>query len=239
MIEKIDSINKLYDFNKRDIFYTRIMSLAKAYGFNYDFATFYRQINKNKITAIISKLDNDFTICIDADADIDELEEFCEIIGFNSLLTDESFISNRPYTQGAVMQSVKKIELHKSYVNIDRYPKLMELYNFLDYDSVDFEAWYVDVSHRIRHGCAKAFSLNSDNQIVSSAMLSSIYENTAILSAVQTNPQYRGLGFASTLVSEIICDFNGKVYLMRDENKNEQFYKALGFENCGIWRMYK
>lgn len=239
MIEKINETNLISNFYRDDIFYVRIMSLMKAYGFEYDFAVFYRQVLNNAVTAVISKLDGDFTVCANDDADFAEIEEFCKIIGYNSLLCDDRLLSERHFTFGHIMQSVKKVELHKNYTEIDKYPKLMELFNFLDYSSADFESWYVDVSHRIRHGCACAYSLNFDKQIVSSAMLSSIFNDRAILSAVRTEDEYRGLGFGSTLVSEIICDFNGKVYLMRDEDKNEQFYKRLGFENCGNWRMYK
>ena len=108
-----------------------------------------------------------------------------------------------------------------------------------DYSSVDFESWYVDVSHRIRHGAAKAVTLNINGEIISSGIFSSIYNNDAILTAVSTQSEFRRMGYASALVSAMVCDIKGKVYLMRDKNKNEEFYKKLGFENIGYWRMYK
>ncbi len=239
MIDRIEDTNELMSYNKRDIFRYRIMSLMKAYGTKYDFALFYRQVIDGNITAIISKLDGDFTLSYTDNADTDELEQFFTVIGFSSLLCDDGFSMENRYTQGAVMKTEKKVELHKSYVTIDRYPKLMELFNLLDYDSADFEAWYVDISHRIRHGCAMAYSLNMDSQIISSAVLSSIYEDGAILSAVQTLSDYRRMGYGGTLVSEIICDFPSTVYLMRAEGANEEFYSKLGFVNCGKWRLYK
>ena len=61
----------------------------------------------------------------------------------------------------------------------------------------------------------------------------------AILTAVSTQSEFRRMGYASALVSAMVCDIKGKVYLMRDKNKNEEFYKKLGFENIGYWRMYK
>ena len=75
--------------------------------------------------------------------------------------------------------------------------------------------------------------------MVSSGIFSSIWENDAILSSVKTVPEYRNLGYGSVLVSEMMCDIKGTVYLMREKNKNEQFYKKLGFENIGTWRMFK
>ena len=47
------------------------------------------------------------------------------------------------------------------------------------------------------------------------------------------------MGYASFLVSYICNDVKGGVFLMREANINESFYSRLGFENTGIWRMYR
>lgn len=126
-----------------------------------------------------------------------------------------------------------------SYITIDEYPPLFDLYNFIDYGESNFEAWYVDINHRIRHNTAKAVTLNVNDEIISSAIFSSIYENNAVLTGVQTKPEFRKMGYGSALVSSMCCDFGGTVYLMRENGRNESFYKKLGFENIGKWRMYK
>ncbi|MDE7124489.1 MAG: GNAT family N-acetyltransferase, partial [Eubacterium sp.] len=59
------------------------------------------------------------------------------------------------------------------------------------------------------------------------------------LTGVQTKPEFRKMGYGSALVSAMCCDFNGTVYLMRENGRNESFYKKLGFENIGKWRIYK
>ena len=65
MIEKVADIDELKPFDNSDLFFVRIMSLAKAYGCEYPFARFYRQIDDNdKITAIASSLDGDITLCV-------------------------------------------------------------------------------------------------------------------------------------------------------------------------------
>ena len=219
MIKLIDNPDEFDTFNKDDIFFIRIMSLLKAYSTEYNFALFYKQIDENEnITAIISRLDNDYTVCHNDNFNQKELDDFFKTLGFNSILCDEDLIN---------------------YAEIDEYPKLMDLFNLEDYSSADFESWYVDVSHRIRHGAAKAVTLNINGEIVSSGIFSSIYNNDAILTAVSTQSEFRRMGYASALVSAMVCDIKGKVYLMRDKNKNEEFYKKLGFENIGYWRMYK
>lgn len=240
MIKRIDSIEQFNGFNQFDIYFIRIMSLIQAYGCSYDFACFYRQTdNDNNITAIISKLDNDYTLCKTDNADENELAEFFNVMGYGSLLTDASFSMNGKYDEGVVMQSIKRVEISSPFGKIDKFPKLMELYNFVDYDNLDFEAWYVDISHRIRHNSAKAYTFNIDDEIISSGIFSSIYKDNAILSAVQTNPTFRRMGYGSYLVSEMLNDIKGIVFLMREKGLNEEFYNRLGFINTGIWRIYK
>ncbi len=240
MIKLIENPDEFSAFDKDDIFYIRIMSLLKAYSTEYNFALFYKQIDENEnITAIISRLDNDYTVCHNENFNQNELDDFFKTLGFNSILCADDLKLSFSYDYGIIMATNKKIEKVINYAVIDEYPKLMDLFNLEDYSSADFESWYVDVSHRIRHGAAKAVTLNVNDEIVSSGIFSSIYNDNAILTSVSTQPEFRRMGYGSALVSAMVCDIKGKVYLMRDKNKNEEFYKKLGFENIGYWRMYK
>ena len=239
MIERITDIGRAEEWQKRDIFSIRIMSLLKAYTTKYPFALFYYQIIDGRITALISKLDGDFTISVDEGFDTEEIIQFLCVTGYSSVLCDEGLRLNARYNEGVIMKSSRKIEFPCSVGVIDEFPKLMDLYNFIDYNSSDFKAWYVDISHRIRHGTAKAYTLNVDDGVVSSGILSSIFEDYSILTAVRTENEYRNQGFGSALVSYICGDVKGTVYLMRDDGMNEGFYKRLGFEDIGRWRMYR
>ena len=239
MIEIIEDFDGLKEWKKRDLFSIRILALLKSYGTSYNFATFYRQIIDGKITAVISKLDNDITIALDGYFDNAELVRFFCITGHSSILCPNEFQFGAKYDEGAIMQTNKKMNLPTVEATVDEYPKLMDLYNFIDYENQDFKSWYVDISHRVRHNTAKAYTLNVDGFIVSSSILSSIYDNTAVLSAVRTQEEFRNMGYASFLVSYICNDVKGSVFLMREANINESFYSRLGFENTGIWRMYR
>ncbi len=241
MIEKIDENSQFENYDIVDIYSVRILSLLNAYGCKYPFARFYRQLDDNDcVTAIFSVLDKDFTLSFNPNlADKEEIIEFISVIGFDTLLCSEELHIDIPFDYGAVMKSSKKIEIQCDYTEIDEYPYLFDLYNFIDYDGNNFDSWYVDISHRIRHNSAKAVTLNYNDEIVSSAIFSSIYNNDAIITAVKTNPKFRKLGYGSALVSAMCCDISGDVYLMREKDKNESFYKKLGFENIGNWRIYK
>ncbi len=240
MINQIQNKSEIRELNNFDVYSIRILSLLNAYGCNYNFASFYVQINDdNEITAIISRLDSDFTLSFTEKADKDELIDFFSMISFSSLLCSPNFVLNRSYEQGKVMKSQKKIEISYPHTEIDEYPKLMDIFSLTDYEAQDFKSWYADLNHRIRHGCAKAYTLNVNDEIVSSALFSFIYGDYAILSSVKTKKEFTRLGYGSCLVSYMNCDFGKTVYLLREENRNENFYKRLGFENCSDWRMYK
>lgn len=244
MIKKTEQEDEIYSFIKDDIYSLRIKSLLKAYGMSYDFVSFYCCYDMNSnIIAIISRLDNDFTVsCLKLNKETEEeISAFIETVGYESVLTDDSInLFNGKFEYGEVMESVKKSEFSlPDGAEIDEYPKLMDIFDLENYDNWNFDAWYVDLNHRIRHNCAKAYALCVDEEIASSAVFSSIYNHNAILSSVLTKAEFRGNGYATALVSHMICDVKGTVYLMRENNKNESFYKKLGFVNTGIWRMYK
>lgn len=241
MIKQIDDEAQFKGYAVTDIFSVRILSLLGAYGCKYPFARFYRQIDENEnITAILSVLDKDITVSYDESiADTEEIAEFVSVIGYDSVLCSELPMNSSVCECGTIMQTDKTVELPNRFGAVNAYPNLFDLYRFIDYGTNSFDAWYVDINHRIRHGFAKAFTLDIGGEIVSSAIFSSIYNDSAILTAVRTKPEFRGMGYGSALISSICCDFGGTVYLMRENGKNESFYKKLGFKNTGIWRIYK
>lgn len=240
MICKIESPTELDSWKFRDIFSIRILSLLKSYGCKYHFATFYKQINDDGIiTAVISRLDDDITLSLGDDFDNGELVHFFCVTGYHSILCSDEFNFGARVEEGIIMSCDSKHEFMMQGVNVDEYPKLMDLYNFVDYDGMDFKAWYVDISHRVRHNTAKAYTLNVGENIISSGILSSIYDDYAVLTAVRTADDFRRMGYGSSLVNYICNDINGTVYIMRDMNLNEGFYSKLGFKNIGKWRIYK
>ncbi len=239
MIEQISDKSKFNEWTKKDIYTIRILALLDAYNCKYPFVTFYRQIICGEVTAIMSKLDNNFTLSLNDNADNEEIANFISTIGYETVLSDEKFVFKSGYKSGAVMKTSKCFEFSAIGAKIDEYPKLMDLFNLIDYEKQDFESWYVDINHRIRHGAAKAYALTFWGEMVSSAIFSSIHKNYAVLTAVSTKPEFRRMGYASFLVSSMISDFGGTVFLMREKDMNETFYKKIGFENCGEWRIYK
>lgn len=239
MIELIENENDFNEWNVSDIYAVRIFSLLKSYGTKYNFAKFYRQIVGGKITAVMSCLDNNFTIALTDGFDNEEIVRFLCVNGYLTLLCDDRLVLSSRFEEGDVMVCSSKFETSFTDAVVDEYPKLMDLYNFIDYEGQDFKAWYVDISHRVRHNTAKAYTLKLNDTIIASGILSSIYNDNAVLTAVQTTPEYRNMGYGSALVGYICSDVGKNVYIMREQGRNENFYSKLGFKNIGKWRMYK
>ena len=239
MIEKIQNKSEFESWTKRDIFSVRILSILESYGCKYQFASYFKQVIDGEITAILSKLDGDFTLSFTEKADIEELVRFFCVTGYTSITCSDEFTFGARYDEGIVMYCDSKMDFSLKGVTIDEYPKLMDLFNFVDYNSQDFKSWYVDISHRVRHGTAKAYTLCIGDDIIASGILSAIIENNAILTAVRCETEFRGMGYGSALVCAICNDVNGRVHIMRDEGMNERFYKRLGFKDNGRWRIYR
>ncbi len=239
MIEKIESPELFNDWEKRDLFSVRILALLKSYGCKYQFATFYRQIIDGKVTAVISRLDRDVTLSVTDGFDNEELVRFFCVVGYSSILSNDKFFISPRFEEGLVMACDIKKEPALGCATVDEFPKLMDLFNFVDYDEQDFKAWYVDISHRVRHNTAKAYTLNVDNTTVSSGILSSVIDGYSVLTAVRTENEFRKMGYGSVLVSYICSDVKGRVYIMVDSEKNINFYSRLGFTENEKWRMYR
>lgn len=240
MIEKIVSFKQLDDFVNMDLYSVRIKSLAAAYGFGYAFATFYRQLVNERCTAVISYLDSDAVLSFDPEfSDADELASFFAMQGFTTLLCSDDFHINHRSDSGFVMEcGNKKIKTCRYEISsLNAFDALKKLYGFVGYAG-SFEAWYADISRRVRTGTAYACGVFDNGEMISSAVLSSVYENCAVLSGVKTRAEFRSKGIGSAVVSSICSKIKGNVYIMRERNKNEHFYSELGFKNKGKWRIY-
>lgn len=241
MIENIEVFDSLNEYCAEDIFTVRIKALAETYGFSYPFAQFYRQMSGDKCTAVFCILDHDVTVAADFDiADQIELASFFGLRGYSSLLCAEPLIQGESAKSGVVMaanglySSEENINIHF----VSRFDELIGLFDFLEYGGA-FDDWYADIKRRINKGTACACAVYDGDKIVSSALLSSIYRNAAVLSGVKTDEKYRNRGYAGALIRVLATEIGGNIYLMREQDKNEHFYNELGFKNVGEWRIYE
>lgn len=241
MIKLAENISELCEFKKLDVFSVRIFSLANAYGFNYDFATFWVQKTHRSTTAILSRLDNNVTLSFDSSSDIDELKDFLSMLSFGTLMCSDRFEINCSFESGFVMEKLKNNSFQcNNDVAIEPIP-LQDLFrlNKCSLSGVDYDAFYADMNHKIRHGALKAYGAKFQDEFVSSAALTSIFHQYSVLSFVATDKNFRNMGFASKIVDSISSDNKMKYFLIRKSNENKSFYNKLGFINTEKWRIYK
>ena len=100
----------------------------------------------------------------------------------------------------------------------------------------EFEPFYLDLSHKLRHQAALALSVPGRDGLRACAVVSSISQRGAILSALAVREGMRRQGLGSRLVRRAESYFPGKMlYVFREQHKNKEFYKSLGFTKTDTW----
>ena len=239
-----DSFLKLCE---NDAFGVRTASFFNSYGTDFPFAQFWIQTDEDGAQSAISKTDGVITLTCAGMRGTDELSEFVSAVGFDSLLCSKKtadFLELNVGQSGYVMQYCggKNIISPEKALYIDDSPPLKDIYDILKRDGteiLDFPVWYADLSHRIRHGGAKASSGNVSGKAVCCALIAQTPQS-AVIGSVTVSEKFRNKGYGSELVSYItdrLFSENRKIFLLRDENENQAFYERLGFKNTDKWAL--
>ncbi|MCR4924745.1 MAG: GNAT family N-acetyltransferase, partial [Clostridiales bacterium] len=170
----------------------------------------------------------------------DELCEFLKVIGFSTVFLsyeNAKRLGMKISSYGLVMQSIDRSNDYKSF-NFTYDFDFKEIYTLVksNFDNIgDFEEWYPDISHRVRHNTCDIICISDDNQIVACAMRLFKTEKACIIGCVVTDKKYRNKGFATALVKKLSYNFDGDIYLFTEKEKNYELYKKSGFEKISRW----
>ncbi len=240
MIKLIDNFEE-YDFSsfKKDVFFYRIYSDFKTLS-SFEDVLFYVCINDEKIKALISKVGSTVTIsCLD-DLVCEEINEFVKVIGFSKILCDKSISScfDGEKTSGNILRFKGECDLickaKRLYTeNLkDMYSLIKENFNV----EIDFPEWFVDMSYRLRHNAAKFYGIYEDDILVSGAFSLFETENTAVISSVVTDENYRHKGYGEDVVRTLINENKSKkVYVFTENDKIKKWYEKMGFVPDKMW----
>lgn len=217
-------------------FACRIFSQLLAYGTGERFLEHWVQLEDNEPRAVISRMDGNITIfCESAD---DELLEFIEAVGYNTVLADKELFPQ--YWSGEIlMKFVGKPET-EIFDNIDFTPTIREIYFILEkcqgegFEVPDFDSFYPDMSHRIRHNLSRVLAYRLDGQAIACCITSAETNNCAIISGVACLPEYRGKGYASRLIAKIAESLGKRDIFVFCREELIGFYSRLGFSNIDI-----
>lgn len=198
----------------------------------------YFQYNENdEINSVFSLKNGCITLARVKDADLSELSMFFDFLGVGEIISD--------YPLDDSFEKIPLLETNARYENTSDVSFLLEtsklseylgVYNLLNDSEGEFPRWYSNFSKKINYDVACGVYKVYDDSIVSTVTATAIYNKTAVISGVFTNPLYRGKGYASQCVKAVInqlCKKNvEKVYLWCEEDKIP-FYKKLGFKFSG------
>lgn len=237
MIRKINLIEELAPFGGT-VFGCRILSTAEAYGMDEPFAQFWVQENH----AAICKLDDAVALEADDAVDFDELRDLIRMTGAKRLLCGAA-AAQRLGLPEAVSGEVMVYQNNKNLISGADYelnPSLRELYALLcdcateTFTPPEFEPFYMDLSHRIRHKAAMAVGVRAGGILISCAICTALTADRAVVSSVATKPEIQRKGYGRAALAALITQLTQKeIYILRARNENEEFYRSFGFEPAG------
>lgn len=202
----------------------RLLSDYAAYG-EYGLADLWVQSCGRTLTALICRADRDsMTVAVsDENADTNEIADFVRAVGARFVLCNV----NLPLENGK-----KLTELFRRNSSKDNTQLISQSVDFRNvyriqsqcFKMPDFDSFYADMSHRIRHGCAAA-AVGQD-----STACAKIYADSALIFAVCTVPQCRNQGNGARILKSIMSTIRSKnIFVLTDNEKAERFYVNNGF----------
>ncbi len=219
----------------------KIKSLCRSYGEKTDFLTLWKQLNDNGvITAVIMQFANVVTVLEVYNTDYSELKEFLAFLGkpvFGQKKMLEKLkleISKTKYGLIFCGKSEPCSSLDLPYKTI--YEVLTDS-NSLDIKLDDFDSWYVDFCHRVRHKTARSFSSSK----YSVAITGFETESSAIITGVATKNNYKNQGLARKNILGICNELEaeGKEIMLLCNKNLISFYKKLNFKIIGEYAISK
>lgn len=189
------------------------------------------------LTSVFSLKNSCVTLVKVENPDFSELSVFFEFTGVVEVLSDCRFL---PTDKKLLLMKTKTryeaVSQVKALNESSKMKDYLGVYNLLNEGDGDFSDWYTSFSKKINSSVSLGVYKVSDDTVVSTATVTAVYDNSAILSGVFTNPMFRGKGYASdcvkTLINELYNQGVSEAYLWCKED-NMPFYQKLGFDICG------
>lgn len=231
MIRRASSADELIRLPERGVEAQKIRALLSAYGTKYDFCRFYASENY-----ILCEMNGSFVVSeIGKTDDAEELADFLGFGGFTEIFCSEA-LGER--LKGLICCKAERVELMRfggeaaetvKSDEIEISPRLDDVYNILKTSfDIEYEPWYADMSHRIRHNVASARRFGD-----SVLMIQHNLNGEALLSQIATASGSRNRGNASRLISAVCAElFPSDVFVICEDSLTG-FYRRIGFELAG------
>lgn len=220
-----------------DLFSLKIEALINSYGDGYDFCSYYYADG-----AVLSKYYGDFVLSGQVtDENAEEIARFIQLSGFSALLCEisngkrlEKYFDSDGFSVyvSNIMKYSPKERLVSSEGTLTKNPPLDEVFGIVSRAfELDYESWYVDASHRLRHGVSDYYTFNGISTVVCAFDI----RDRVFLSQVATVPSERGKGSATKMLGLLCSELTseGKEISLICLDQRLEFYKKAGFVPIG------
>lgn len=186
------------------------------------------------VTAWLFRRDCTIFLCTTQTADHAELQEFLRILG-------GTLCCNLQTARALGLQETRSYEILCTQASGRREPQPAPrgetLYTLLSscFSMPPFAQWYPDFYLALRRSVADVFCHEQDGVLCSCVSVLSLTSNTCLLSAVATAPEYRGRGYASSLLARAKHSLGERTAFLLAEAAMIPFYQKNGFSSCGRW----
>ena len=241
LVEQKEEQQRLLQLCKKTPFGCKIASIAAAYGFDKGFSCFWLDDRSDAVFC----LTDDLMIISGTVLDGEETGSFLKAVGPKAIfcaVRNAETLSLPVADSGDVLKKQPKAgengKDEEREVPDPYHVDIREIYGLLEETGMveEFEPFYLDLSHKLRHQTALALTEHSEDILTGCAVVSAIGGNAAILSALAVRPQYRRQGIGTRLVRRVEGCFPGKtLYVFREKEKNREFYRELGYRKTDTW----
>ena len=190
--------------------------------------------SEETVTAWLFRRENTIFLCATQTADCAELHEFLKMLGGTLCCDMET-------ARALKLQETRSYEILRTQTtgrwNPQPVPRGDALYALLSscFPMPSFAQWYPDFYLALRRSIADVFFCEQDGVLCSCVSVLSITSNDCLLSAVATAPEYRGCGYASSLLARAKQSLGEKTAFLLAETAMIPFYQKNGFSSCGRW----
>lgn len=232
----------------------RLCALINAYGFDRRFFTVWIQ---DDFGAVLFRLEGVFSFIDLGGADYEEAAFFLSFDPyFRRLLGEYGAVSRLAAMLGApcAPESMCVMRMKSAPpaaagtpasaklppgARLLREPMLRTVYSLVSGilpPGSSYDAWYADLSHRIRHGCARAYLIELSGVPVCACLLSAVSGSAALISGLCTAEPFRGRGLATAMLESICQDMLacGLTPVLECTGALEGFYISAGFEKTAL-----
>ena len=228
----------LLDRCRGSAFGCKLAGMVKAYGFEQRLVQFWLSQ-----TAAYGLLEGQMVLC-GRPEDPAEARAFLAALGPGSVLCQKEAAAGLGLVvknQGKVLKkrlpakTWAKMGAERNSQNMESLKKIHTLLRQWNMAG-DFEPFYLDLSHRLRHGVAMVETYQKGEALLGCAVAATVTKEAAMLSAVAVQAGWQGKGIGSQLVGRIEAALPGKsLYVLREEGKNQRFYQRLGYDERESW----